>query len=501
MDGRAAGASRLNQVGNQLMRVLAFAIVLALAGCKLGPSSPKLSAIALPEQFSRPNPISTAYAKDPGGQWWRSFRDPALDALVSAAAAGNLDIAQAVARIAAADAGITVAGAGGFPTLTLGASHSATRETGTLKKVGGNVHTSALGITSGWLIDFFGEVRSQTDAARGQFLAASAARDVAELAAISAVANTYIDARYFQERARIVASSLHSRKRTLALTMALKSEGVASGLDVSRADESVQQVAAELPLQEANIIKSLNRISTLIGQPAASLLPSMQAKIAQPLPVFTAGSGVPADLMRNRPDIRRAEHEFAASMADIGYAWSQLFPSITLSGSITPSYISSGPKSGNLTTWSFGPTLRLPIFDGGRLRANVSVAVGRAEEKHAAWRASVLSAVEEVENALTTYSQERVALEAIQRRVAASEKAAALSRTGYEAGVLSLLELLESQRAIYESQLSLAQSRRSLAQQYVALNIAVGRGLRGPGSGEGAATMAVVQSEGAKRRP
>ena len=476
------------------MRFPTYLLLLAVGGCQLSAPRPPMDLVPLPERFSEE--MSARAKRDPHVEWWRAFQDPVLDRLLATGMEGNLDLAQATARIKAADAEITGAGAGAFPTLTLGMQHNILRETGKMKKQAGNVHTSALGVSASWLVDLFGEVRSQTDAAKAQYAAAVAGAEVARLAVISGIANAYVDAQFFQESARIVSANLASRRRTLQLTQAMRAEGVASELDVARASASVGVAEAELPGIEANYIKALNRIATLSGRPASDFRGALDANAGQPVPRWGADAGVPADLMRNRPDIRQAESEFVSAMADIGYAWSQLFPSITLSGNITPSYVRTAAKAGSLTTWSFGPTLRLPIFDGGRLRANVTAALARAEQKQIAWRSSILTAVEEVENALVAYKREHQTYVAQSHRIESTTRAVKLSRMGYEAGMLSLIEVLDSERVLLESQTSLAQSRRALAQYYVALNISVGRGLAGPGQ-----SGIVLETRKAEKQP
>lgn len=464
------------------MRKIGLLVLTALTGCTFGPQMPKQGVPPLPAAFSEMT--GSLAHKDRAAQapWWRAFRDPTLDTLLESGFSGNLDIRQAQARLAAAEAGITSAGATGFPALTLGAASTATREIGRMKQKQGTVRTTGYQLSASWLVDLFGEVRSQIDSAEAARDAAQAGTDVARLALSSALATHYVEARFQQELAAITARTVASRRRTLALTQGLQREGVSSGLDVSRTEEAVRAVEAEQPQQEANFRRAAHRIATLTGQPAATLVPLLDKAAVQPEPAWAADAGVPADLLRNRPDIRRAELDYLGSLADIGFAWSQLFPSVTLSGSIAPSYVKTSAASGSLTTWSFGPQLKLPIFDGGRLYANVKMAVARAQEKEAAWRASVLMAVEEVENALVSYHREAATLARTQARVRAAQRSVDLSRSAFREGLSSVFDMLDAERQLYEAQTAQAQSRRNLALQYVALSVAVGRGLPGPGA-------------------
>jgi multidrug efflux system outer membrane protein len=460
------------------MRFLPLVFVLALGGCQFGPAQPELTAMALPGHFSE---APGGGARDPQAQWWKAFGDPTLDRLIAQGVEGNLDIAQARARIAAADTQIVVANSGLLPTVTLGLADTTNHNVGSATYRYPSYRSSGGSLSSTWLLDFFGQVRAQTDSAQAAADAERAGRDAARLTVISNIAKAYVDRRYYEERLRVGLANLSSERRTLELTQRMKAQGVASDLDVAKVQQTVDKITAELPTLDASRLQAAHRIATLMGKPADDPQTLAEGAAGQPTPGWSAGAGVPADLLRNRPDIGKAEQEFAGAVADIGYAWSQFFPSVTLSGSVTPAYLNMKPKTGDLTTWGFGPSLRLPIFDGGTLSANYKAAIARAEQKRDAWRAAVLNAVEEVENALTAYHRERVALATLERRVATAQKAETLSRMSYEQGLSSLLDVLDSERSSYDAQAALVESRRNLASDYVTLNIALARGLDGPG--------------------
>jgi multidrug efflux system outer membrane protein len=203
----------------------------------------------------------------------------------------------------------------------------------------------------------------------------------------------------------------------------------------------------------------------------------MQKGAAQP--VFRGGikSGIPADLIRNRPDIRVAERNLAAATANIGVAESQLYPTITLSGAISPSYVKqAGVSGGGLTTWSFGPSLSLPIFDGGRLRANVDIAKSDAKVQYLTWKAAVLNGVEEVENALTAVRHDAETVESLKAQVKTTQESLELSTASYKDGASSLLDVLDAQRNVSTAQASLAAAVQQMAKDYVSLNVAIGGG-------------------------
>lgn len=461
------------------MQRLLLPLLLLLGGCTLGPRSPEQGPAPLPVSYSE---TTGSINQATNMRWWSAYRDPTLDRVIAAGLANNLDIKSALARIDAAQANITVAGAGGLPSINFDASFLRSRETGDMKEVAGVVDTSAYGASANWLIDIFGEVRSQIRSAQASRNAAVEGAAIARLALLSDMATAYVDARYYQEMMSIGSRTVASRERALALTTSMASKGSASGLDVSRSADAVDAIRGELPGYEAAFRRSVHRVSTLAGQPAATMLPLFAERSGQPIPAFKPDAGIPADLVRNRPDIRKAEQEFVASLADIGYARTQLLPTITLSGSITSSFIRTDAKSGDLNKWSFGPSIRIPIFEGGKLRANVKIAVATAEQKQLAWRGAVLKAVEDVENALVAYNRDTKALSALSARVGSASRTVALSEAAFRAGTSSRFEIIDAERQLFDAQTRLAQARRSLALDFIALNIAVGRGLPGPGS-------------------
>lgn len=203
----------------------------------------------------------------------------------------------------------------------------------------------------------------------------------------------------------------------------------------------------------------------------------LQRGARQPVARTIPRTGVPADLIRNRPDIRVAERQLAAAVADIGVAEAQLYPSITLSGSITPSFskISNG-ASGTANGWGFGPSITLPILDGGRLRAGVDIQKSVAREQYLAWKATVLNAVEEVENALTALNRDQQTVSAYRRTVSSYQEALSLATASYRDGASSLLDVLDAQRNVSDAQSQLATAIQQAAQDYVALSVALGGG-------------------------
>ena len=286
----------------------------------------------------------------------------------------------------------------------------------------------------------------------------------------------YVDARYYQERIAIARKNLGSRRETLELTRLQLEAGAASRLDVVQSEGLVNSTLAEIPALEISFRQSVHRIALLLGLPATSLLADLQKGSSQPYFRRSVNTGVPADLIRNRPDIRAAERNLAAATAEIGVAEAALYPSITLSGSISPTLVAVAGASGKATSWGFGPSLDLPIFDAGARRANIKAREAAAREAYLAWKQTVLGAVEEVENALVAVNRTRQTVSALTATVRSYEEALSLATASYRDGASSLLDVLDAQRNVASAQASLAQAVQQLANGYVALNVAIGGG-------------------------
>nr|WP_205918912.1 efflux transporter outer membrane subunit [Rhizobium binae] len=453
-------------------------MALLVAGCVSGPDH-------VPRQMPLSAKFEEGGSKSNGNvvtaEWWTAYRDKRLDGLVTHGLHENLDVLQALEGINSAAANVTVAGAGGLPSLTVGASHTLSGEKGRLRTSVGTTNTSGGEASLSWLLDFFGQYRRSRESAIASLGAAYATADNAKLTFLKDLVESYIDARYYQERIALSEASLKSRQQTYELTQLQLKAGAASRLDVVQAEGLVQSTKSDIPGLQQSFTESAHHIATLIGMPASALMDELQRSAGQPVYRGDISAGIPADLIRNRPDIRKAERELAAAVADIGAAEAQLYPSITLSGSISPGWVkSSGASGGSLTTWSFGPSLNLPILDGGTLRANVEIEKSDAKTQYLAWKAAVLNGVEEVENALTAVRRDTQTLAPLRRQVETAQGSLALSTVSYRDGASSLLDVLDSQRSVSDAEASLAATVQQVAKDYVDLYVAIGAGYLEP---------------------
>jgi outer membrane protein, multidrug efflux system len=441
-------------------RLLCLAIALGVAAC--APAGPEYRQpdIALAPNFAG----KPASARDDAtwANWWHGYRDSMLDRLVAQAPAQNLDIATSLARVEAAEA--TLRGAGFASQIDGDLSAQSTRAGGDDRPA---TTTNASGLNAGFVFDLFGSTRRSQQQAAAERDAALSDVETARLAMLSALIGNYVDARYYQEALALTRSSIESRAKTLELVQVQRSVGSASELDVARAQADLDSARATLPPYQNGFEASVFAIATLIAQPAEPLLRSLEKGAAQPRPRGASSLGVPADLIRARPDVRAAESRLIAGFAAIGVAEAALYPSVSLTGNLTES---------SSTSWSFGPQVSLPLLNRSRLSASRDRAVADAKALEQNWRAAVLGAVEDVQAGESLYQSRRREVTTLAEAVTSSERVLTLSRATYQEGDSSLLDLLDAERSNTTARLSLAQAIRGQATAWAQLQVALGRG-------------------------
>ncbi|MBZ5762617.1 efflux transporter outer membrane subunit [Rhizobium sp. VS19-DR104.2] len=461
-------------------RAASPAILLLLAGCVSGPDH-KPPVMPLPPTFSE----GTTKANEDiaGRQWWTAYHDKKLESLVATGLAQNVSILSSIEATVAAQGDVTVAGAGALPSLSADGSNTTSGEKGKLRTQLATTNSTAGDLTASWLLDLFGQYRRAREGALDSLDAAYATVDVTRLTYLQDLVTSYINARYYQARISIAADSLASRRKTLELTKFQMVAGAASRLDVVQAEGLVNSTLSEAPGLEISYRQQVHHIATLLNMPPTTVIADMRSGGRQPVFRGNVATGVPADLIRNRPDIRKAERDLAAATAQIGVAEAKLYPSISLSGSISPSYVTSSGSHGSLTSWSFGPTLNLPILDGGSLRANVKIAESNARADYLTWKSTVLTAVEDVENALSAVRRDAQTISALRAQVNSYQEALQLSTDSYKDGASSLLNVIDAQLSLATAKESLAAAIQQSATDYVSLNVAIGAGYAGTDKG------------------
>lgn len=455
------------------------AIAALLAGCAVGPDY-RSPSIALPAQWSE---APAPRAQPALARWWRRLGDPLLDDLIEQAVRGNLDVAAAKARIREARALRAQAVGALFPQIAGSGSTSANRTAAGATSQSSGATTAEqfqAGFDASWELDLFGANRRAVEAATDAVDAAEDDLRATLLTLIGDVASSYIDARGYQARAALARRTAASQRTTAALTRRRFDAGSASAVDAAKAVAEAAKTEASIPADEASYHAAVHRLGVLLGRDPTALAARLARSAPIPAPRLPLPTGIPADVLTRRPDVRKAERQLAQSTAKIGQAEAARYPDVSLSGSISTTALKLGDLGRNSTIgWSLGPTLSVPIFNGGRLRAAVEIAQAQRDEYHVAWRSAVLTALEDVENAIVALAQERSRNRSLSESARRYGEAARLSRALYETGSSSFLDVLDAERSQFSADDTLLQSHVSIAKDYVALAKALGGGWDG----------------------
>ena len=451
---------------------------LALAACATGPNyAPKAVAASAAAPFVMAQGSPLVSDAQPQSNWWRLYDDPVLDGLVRDALASNTDIRVAIARLEKARASLREERGAREP--QIGASGGAQYGRLPGPSIPGEKRTAAqvdVGLNVAYEVDLFGRVSRRIEAARGDVGAAEADADAVRVAIVSDTVRAYADAASFAERTAVAENIVALLDRSLALTERQHQIGVSTGLDTARIAALRDQRRAEIPLLQAQRQGALFRLATLTGRTPRELPTQVAARnttlrLQQPIPV---GDG--ATLLARRPDVRAAERRLAAATARIGVATADLYPRITLGGSIG----SSGAGLGNLfganpLTWLVGPLINWTV---NRSAARARVAESRADTQAAlaTFDGTVLQALEETETALSSYQQELNRRDALRSARDQAQKAASITRAHQREGDISSLELLDAERTAADAEAALAEADARLADAQVDLFKALGGG-------------------------
>jgi NodT family efflux transporter outer membrane factor (OMF) lipoprotein len=468
----------------------ACAAVALLAGCSFAPVY-QTPATALPTAFKESGAWQVATPADrlPRDGWWRIYRDPVLDGLEARVADANPDVAAAVARHDAATADLDEARAGWFPTLGASADVSTNRQSARRPLRGADQssvygsNTLALGLN--YDLDLWGKVRNEVAAGSASLEASADDLASVRLSLQASLADTYFRLRGLDAQRKLLADTIHTYQRALQLTLSRHAGGIASDLDVSRAQTQLDAARARADDIAARRALFEHAIATLSGTPASSfsLAPSLSTA---PVPALPAG--VPATLLQRRPDIAAAERRVAAANARIGVARAAFFPDLSLGfdGGYQSDALSPWLMAPN-EMWSVGPNLLMTLFDGGRREAVTQAARAKLAENGAHYKATVLRAFQQVEDnlALLHHLGDEAARE--DEALAAARRTLALSMSRYRDGVVSYLDVVTAQTTELDTETTALDLRTRRLEASVGLIDALGGGwsATGEGGGEG----------------
>jgi multidrug efflux system outer membrane protein len=408
--------------------------------------------------------------------WWTILNDPGLSGLIDRAVSGNLDLKKALARVREARARRGVAKADLFPTLD--ATGSATwsrssKDTGT----GKTSDLYAASFDAGWELDIFGGVRRSVEAAEADLQASQEdLRDVL-VSLLAEVALNYVEVRTFQARLTVAEANLEAQNETYQLALWRYQAGLSDELTVQQARYNLENTRSQIPTLRTGLEETMNRIAVLLGEQPGKIHEEVEKQVPIPVTSLKVAVGVPADVLRHRRDVRRAERQLAGQTARVGVATADLYPKFTLSGSIGLEALSlSNLSSSGSWSLSGGPRITWAIFKAGAIRQNIEVQSALQEQYLIAYEAAVLNALEEAENALVAYAEEQQRRQSLSEATQAAQKAVDLAQHKYQAGLTDFSNVLDAQRSLLSFQDQLAQSDGAVTSNLVRLYKALGGG-------------------------
>ena len=495
---------------------------LLLAGCTVGPDFQQPSLWSPASWFSaRPNPArleaSMPVAEPVDAEWWKNFNDPVLTGLVRRVAAGNLDVRTSAVRLAESRAQRSVAGADQFAQINGNGSYTRERlsKQGVISLVGGggsgansvsggtssNTQSNGLGGRQGgfpssvagpsaipafdlfqggfdasWELDLWGRVRRSVESADAALEASTEAQRAQLLSSIAEVARDYVQLRGTQDTLRITRDNLAAAQESVRLTTERARGGLATDLDVANARAQLESTAATIPQLEQQEAQGINAISLLLGMPPGTLRAELSPRKPVPPVPPRVPVGLPSELARRRPDIRQAEAQLHSATADIGTAKADFYPRLTLSGSVALQALQVRNLGFSAGTYSYGPSLTIPIFEGGRLRGTLALREAQQQEAAVAYQRTVLQAFTDVDNALIAYTAEQRRRVRLAEQVAQSRRAFNLAQDQYRQGLTDFLQVLTAQRTMLAAEQQLSDSTATVSSNLVALYKALGGG-------------------------
>lgn len=460
-------------------RLAVLLLAVGVSACfKAGPDYVKPDASVSPAwHASYRNGLAAGEAEPQAlAAWWNALNDPVLTGLMKRAAAGSIDLKSAEARIREARARRGLARADAFPTLDASGSITRSRSTETAG-VRSNETLYAAGFDAAWELDIFGGVRRNVEAADANIDYSREDRRDVLVTLTAEVALNYIDARTYQARIAVAEANLASQSETWQLTVWRNQAGLSDELSVQQARYNLENTRAQIPTLRASLSASCNRIAVLLGEQPGTI----QAELAKaaPIPAVPAkiAVGVPADLLRRRPDIRKAERALAAQTAKIGVAAADLYPKFKIAGSIGLQSPNAGDFFTSASSWySFGPSVSWRIFDAGAVRRSIDIQTALQEQAFLAWQSAVLGALEEAENALAAFAEEQDRRRALAEATKAAQEAAKLARLKYESGLADFTNVLEAERSVLTFQEQLTQSEGTMTANLIRLYKRLGGG-------------------------
>lgn len=451
--------------------------LLLLTSCAITPKVTPASAVVVPPRWIQTpagaGPLDTVAL----ATWWERFNDPVLDELIAGALANSPDIRTALSKITESRAARGIEKAGLLPSVSGGVSGSGNRIHDRRTDTTTSSESYGASVDASWEVDLFGKQRQTLAAADADASRIAENFHAAQVSLAAETASAYVTLRSAEERLDVVRRSLATRQETLQLTEWREQAGTGDALASQQAVSSLEQARASLPSLEQTVTQTRNQLALLSGRTPGALDELLERRRLFPSVPAQFAAGIPAETLRQRPDIRAAEYAFLAAAARTSAARRERLPSLTLNGSIGVEAL----KAGNL----FDPatvvasalgSLTAPIFDAGRIRNSITIQGEQEKQALLAYESAVLAALSEVENALVSVSRNAERLAILQRAVAAAREAESLASLQYQAGQVDLLTVLDAQRTLLAVEEQVVSTHADELSAHVQLYKALGGG-------------------------
>ncbi len=472
-----------------MMRCFIILLITSLlSGCiNVGPDY-KAPIVNVPKKWTGTPPIAQKKSLQPE-QWWKAFNDPILDQLITDAIAANLDLKQALARVRDARAQRWITITAGLPTVS-GASnatrrfnnYSSSSQAG-LQSTGGAfgigdqiINIFQLGFDSQWEVDIFGGERRAIEAADANIDSEIENSRNVLISLLAEVAGNYIELRTNQQLIAITRNNVSSQRDTVKLNQIRQQAGFSSMLEVAQAESQASTTEAFMPVYETVVKQSIHALSILLNREPNALSSRLNNLGSIPVMPTVAITDLPSELLLRRPDIRRAERKMAKANADIGVATAELYPRVNLSAfvGLQNAQISDFTPMGK--SWDTASSLTLPIFNWGRIKANIKSKNALFDLAFLSYQSAVLTAFKEVEDALVAYANEQQRYRSLELAVNASLLSVKMANERYDHGLTMFLDVLQAQESLFQAQRNLADSKAQLSTDLIILYKALGGG-------------------------
>lgn len=453
-----------------------FCLCFLLAGCSVGPDYPGTPRMGISKHYAPPPDPAIVPDGAIAKEWWTVFEDPMLNFLIEEAQKTNLSLASAAARVYEARYSVVAQQGGYFPSVNTSGSVTGQENMNTATMYNAHEYFTT-GFDASWEIDLWGRVRRSVEAAEAGLGYAKEDYNDVLITLYAEVARAYINVRTLQLQIATSESNLVSQRESLELTMTLFDYGLATNLDVAQATRMLATSETTLPLLRMQLNENINAIGILLGKEPTHFQAMLSEPGDIPKPAESINISVPTNIIRQRPDIRRAERNLAQAVANIGIAEAELYPRLSFSGILNFGALNlSSLFTPDTRSFSFGPNLSWNIFSGGRVQANIKVQDARALQAVYGYEATVLSALNEVENAMYALYQYKIQYQSQEKVVSSARKELELALSLYKEGLVSFQNVLDAQLAVFSAENDMAQAQGQAANNCVALYKALGGG-------------------------